>query len=166
MKKFVIAVLLFFACFTVFAQEGVFFGFGAEANGNTREGAAIGGSVSFGFNINRYLALGYKTAFSTNLDTVSVLDHLGLLRWYLPLPKQGLFLQGEIGISAFYEDGQSKPVFLGAAAAGWRFLVGKNFYIEPVVRGGHPFAWGAGITFGYCGIGRPSADVEQVTINR
>jgi hypothetical protein len=42
------------------AQWGVFFGFGAEANGNTYEGAAAGGVYCMGIDFNRF-AVGVKT---------------------------------------------------------------------------------------------------------
>jgi hypothetical protein len=41
------------------ALEGIFIGVGAEANANTREGAAAGGGLSFGFDLNRQFTLGF-----------------------------------------------------------------------------------------------------------
>jgi hypothetical protein len=39
-------------------------------------------------------------------------------------------------------------VFSGGLAAGWRITLKDNFYIEPFVRGGYPYGWGAGIMAG------------------
>jgi hypothetical protein len=47
------------------------------------------------------------------------------------------------------QDGyDTAPLFLGEAVAGWRFSFG-NWYVEPYVRFGVPFIWGAGVSGGY-----------------
>jgi hypothetical protein len=80
------------------------------------------------------------------------MEDAGFFRIY-PLGKTnafytGLFLQAELGTAIFFKDNDSSPSFLGALAAGWRINMGKNFFIEPVVRGGYPFLWSAGVTIG------------------
>ena len=144
-----ITILCLFLCTIggLYAIEGGFIGLGPEINGNTREGAAIGGGLTFGIDLNSRFALGLKTSFSHNLNTVGTLEPLAFFRYKLPLG--GLFLQAETGAAVYFEHGEAYPAFSGGLAAGWRFNLGKNWYLEPALRGGYPFIWGLGITAGY-----------------
>jgi hypothetical protein len=128
--------------------EGWFAGLGAEANANTREAAAMGGVLSFGLGISRNFALGLKAAFSHNFDTVAAFEPLAFSRYYLPLGIAGPFAQAEAGAAVYFERGLAYPAFSGGLALGWRFVSVRRFYIEPLFRGGYPFAWGAGLTAG------------------
>ena len=153
MKRISIASLILCIVCAVAAPklyaDSMFFGLGAAANANTRQGVAAGGAFSFGIDVNRHLAIGYKTAYSNDFDTMSVIERAALIRWYIPLQTRGLFMQAELGSSVFFENGESYPAFLSGAALGWRFSLGGNMFIEPTVRGGYPFVWGAGITAGF-----------------
>ena len=155
MKRFIIGcfllcVIWIFSAPRVYAQNGVFIGFGAEANGNTFEGAAaVGGGWSFGVDLNRYIALGIKTTFSYDFDsTMATVEQAGLFRFYLPLKIRGPFLQAEAGGGIVFEDKENYFCFAGGIAAGWRIGIGKNLYVEPAGRFGYPFIWGAGISIG------------------
>jgi len=148
MKRFIILFLSLYAVSTLYAQKGIFIGFGAEANGNTLNQTAIGGGYSLGMDLNRYIALGIKTTFSYDLESLSTFEQAGFFRFYLPFKKQELFLQAEAGGSIFFEDSESYLLFLGGIAAGWRLGIGKNWYIEPAARCGYPFVWGAGLNVG------------------
>ncbi|MDR0455897.1 MAG: hypothetical protein LBH20_04335 [Treponema sp.] len=148
MKKFHAMVCLLFVAGGLFAQTGMFAGLGVETNANTREGAALGGGLSFAVDLNRQFSLGLKAAISANLDTIMTLEPAALVRYYIPFKLSGFFAQAELGAAIFFEDGESYPAFLGGLALGWRFNAGKNWYLEPSVRGGYPFVWGIGLQAG------------------
>ena len=146
LKRLCIMYLLC-AAGSLYALSG-FAGLGAESKANTREGAAVGGGLSFGFDLNQHFALGLKTAFTFNMDTVSAVEPAALFRYYLPLKLFGPFVQAELGTVIFFEYGKSYPAFLGDLSAGWRFVLGKNWYLEPAFRAGYPFIWGASLSAG------------------
>jgi hypothetical protein len=152
MKKLCVLLLLF-AAGNLCALDGFFAGLGAEANANTRKGAALGGLLTLGLDINDIFAAGAKATFSSNLDTVSTLETAGFFRYYfsrlLPLPLGILFAQAEVGASLFFEEGETYPAFYGGLAAGWRFNAWKGLYLEPLVRAGYPCIWGVGLSVGY-----------------
>ena len=148
MKIFYALSLLWLAS-GLYAIEGAFIGMGAEANANTRSGAAVGGSLVLGLDLTRNFALGLKTSFSHNTDTVGALEPQALVRFQFPVKQTFPYVQAEIGCAVFFEDGGSYPAFLGGLGLGWRFHLGRSFYLEPSVRGGYPFAWGAGLNFGF-----------------
>ena len=130
------------------ALDGMFLGMGAEANANTREGMAGGGSFTFGIDANRHIAFGLKAIYSNSFDTVSSLEIPAFVRWFPPLQRHGLYVQWELGSSIVFENSKGHWTLLGSLGAGWRYTLGNNWYIEPFVRGGYPFIWGAGITAG------------------
>jgi len=139
-------IFLIFTWGSLSALSGGFVGLGVEGNANTREGAAICGNLSLGMNLNQQFSLGIKTTFSSNIDTVTTLEPAVFFRYYFPL--KGLFVQTELGAALFFEYGEIYPAFLGGLAFGWRYNVWKKLYIEPSIRGGYPFIWGAGILVG------------------
>jgi len=152
MKKLGILFLLAVAG-NLYAQSGIFAGIGPELNANTREGVALGGSLTLGVEINDILAAGAKVTFSSNFDTVTTLEPAGFFRFYfsrhLPLPLGVLFAQAEMGVSVFLENEEAYPAFYGALAAGWRWSVWNGIYLEPLLRFGYPVIWGIGLTAGY-----------------
>jgi len=148
LRHILLFCLLIFIAGSIFALDDVFIGFSAEANGNTREGTAAGGGWTIGFDLNQYAGIGIKTVFSHDLDSMITMEQCALLRFYLPINKHGLFIQAEAGGSILFEDEKSDFVFIGGIATGWRFKIGKNWYIEPFGRGGYPFVWGAGLVTG------------------
>ena len=152
MKKLCVLLLLF-AAGNLCALEGFFAGLGVEANGNTRKGAALGGVMTLGLDINDIFAAGAKATFSSNLDTLNTLETAGFFRYYfsrlLPLPLGVLFAQAELGASFFFEEKETYPSFYGGLAAGWRFTVWEGLYLEPTVRVGYPCIWGAGLLIGF-----------------
>jgi hypothetical protein len=153
MKKLNILTLLciisvFFAA-GISAQDSIFAGIGAEVNANTREGIAAAGVFSFGMDLNHQFAAGLNLGYSNNLEKMSALEASAFFRYYLPLNIEGLFVQALAGYVIFFEDGETGSTFLGGLALGWRFKLGSNFYLEPTVRGGHPFMWGVGLTAGF-----------------
>jgi hypothetical protein len=139
----------FFMVGSLYAMSGAFAGLGMEINANTRDGAAFGGGLSAGLDINSEFSFGVKTVISSNLDTITSLETAGLFRYYLPFKFSGLFAQAELGTVIFFEDRNNYPAFLGGIAFGWRYNFIKNLFIEPYVRFGFPFVWGAGFLAGF-----------------
>jgi hypothetical protein len=148
MKKYLIFLLLLLSAGCLFALDGMFIGLGVDTKANTREGTTIGGDFQIGLELNRSFALGLETVFTHDTRTVGALEVEALFRYNLPIKIKGPFLQLEAGTVIFFEYGDIFPAFLGGLAAGWRFTIGKNWYIEPTVRGGYPFIWGAGLAAG------------------
>ena len=152
MKKLCVLLLLFSAG-SLYALDSVFGSSGIETNGNTREGAALGGSLTIGLDVNDILAAGIKAAFSSNLDTITSLEPTGFFRFYfsrfLQVPLGVLFVQAELGTSLFFEDEETYPAFYGGLAAGWRYNVWEGLYLEPLARFGYPYAWGISLSVGY-----------------
>jgi len=145
--------LCLFICFlftagSLSALSGEFVGLGVEGNANTREGAAFGGNLSGGVNLDNQFSLGLKTSFSSDINTVTALEPAVFFRYYLPLEISGFFAQAELGMSFFFEDSDIYPAFLGGVAFGWRYNLNESWYIEPSVRTGYPFLWGVSILAG------------------
>jgi len=147
-RKLFLAVILL-CCLTagIFAQ-GFFLGLGAEASAYTREGAAVGGSLVLGINLNSYFTTGIRASFFHNMDTLKAIDPVVFFRYY-PSSYLGLYLQAEGGYAILLEMGEIFPVISGGLTAGWRFYLGEGWFIEPSGRFGYPYMWGAGLTAGY-----------------
>jgi hypothetical protein len=149
-------VLLLFTMFIILislveAQEAkqIALGLGIEGNMNTRKGAALGTAVSAGYGIFPGLAAGIKFGFSHNLARIMTLEPELFARWYFgELKNLSFFAQAGIGASIIFEDTAAHPAVLGNLAAGLRIPLG-SWYVEPYLRTGYPFIWGAGISAGY-----------------
>jgi len=84
------------------------------------------------------------------------MEALAHFRYYLSFLSRakintGLFLQAEGGIVLFGHEkleisGHLLPV--AGLCAGWRFPLGTRFFLEPVIRGGYPYLYGASISAG------------------
>jgi len=142
-----ISILILFLSGSLYAFDGLFVSLGGEANGNTREGAAAGGAFSIGFDINSSFSFGMKKSFSYDFKNFTTIEDTGFFRYY-PIKTIPVFLQAELGIITYFEEGQSSTAISAGLAAGYRFIVFKNLYIEPVVRGGYPFIWSGGLSVG------------------
>jgi hypothetical protein len=93
-------------------------------------------------------AAGLKAGYSHNFSGVGPLEMAALGRWYfLSLETSRLFAQVEAGADLIFHEGDTVPAFLGGLALGWRIPLGL-WYVEPAVRGGYPYVWGAGLSFG------------------
>ena len=143
--RYICIICLLFTVSGLNAQDSVFFGLGSEINAITRDGIALGGVLSGGVDLNRNFALGLRAGFFYDFDSVSSIEASAFFRYYLPFIS-GPFVQAEAGTAILLEDSKSYPSFLGGLAAGWRFVLGKRFYIEPAIRGGYPHIWGVSLT--------------------
>jgi hypothetical protein len=147
MKYIISLSLMLVAASSIFAFEGVFLGVGAEGNAHTRTGGALGSGITLGFGLSPRTVLGVKALFHTNFDTVIGLEPVMFFRFYPAVPGRAIFVQAEAGSIIYYEYDKPYPAFIGALAVGWQFEFNR-FYIEPSVRLGWPFAFGAGLAFG------------------
>jgi hypothetical protein len=152
MKKiFLLFIVLITPMTFAGAQEAKQFALGAGISGdmNTRYGAALGGMISTDYGIIPNLALGIKFGSSHNFDRIMTLEPEFFARWYF-WNKKGLsfFTQAGIGASIIFEDAVPHPAVLGDLEVGLRIAL-QRWYVEPYLRGGYPFIWGAGICAGY-----------------
>ena len=125
----------------------------AEVLGYSIEGAALGAGVMIG--AGNGVAMGLRIFWAQDAEKINTVEIAGFMRFYLQGKEasSGLFAQLTAGICIFaYEESPITPAEAGAlsigAAAGWRFPIGKQFYIEPVIRTGYPYAFGAGVSAG------------------
>lgn len=125
--------------------KGFTLGFGLEGNMNSRASAAVGGSLSACFGLNRLFSLGLKGTFSHNLGAVMTAEPEALFRYYArPLGQGAFFFQAGLGASLIFERGKNFSAPLGELSAGLRLPVGPLFF-ESSIRAGYPFIWGLGI---------------------
>jgi hypothetical protein len=148
---FFLPVLLYFLSpgYAVAQDKPLALGFGLEANMNTRSNVAGASWVSATRNLGRFFAAGVKIGYSYDFSGIGALEMAALGRWYfLSFEKSRLFAQFEAGADLIFYEGKTFPTLLGGLALGWRVSLG-SWYLEPVLRGGYPYIWGAGLGFGY-----------------
>jgi hypothetical protein len=105
--------------------------------------------LTIGLDINKSFCVAAKAAYHHDLNMVSTIEPRLILRLYLAPSGIRPFIQTETGAviitvldSNFYE-------FSAGLTTGCRITMKNFFYIEPALRLGYPFLWGAGITFGF-----------------
>ncbi|MDR3343108.1 MAG: hypothetical protein LBT14_10070 [Treponema sp.] len=154
MKKSVILAFLVLLCLaTLEAKERTLrVGLGLEANMNTGEGYALGRSFSLDFQFLKYIVNGVTLTISDDFKIFTVIEPAIFGRWYflnLGLKEGGFFVQGDLGASLVVEASETTPHILGGLTTGFRYpFLGGDYYVEPFVKGGYPFLWGAGARFG------------------
>ena len=104
-------------------------------------------------------SIGFKAAYFLDDDNkLDVLEFNLLLRYYLAggaESSSGPFIQVAGGPALIFEKEKdfSMPIEYGMISAGlsfgWRFNIGKIFFIEPSIRGGYPFVAGASVASGF-----------------
>ena len=146
--KYLCVLLMLISVSSMFALDGAFVGLGPELNADTREGVALGGAFQAGLDFEQPFALGLKAGFFYDFDTVTALEMISIFRYYFPPRVRGPFVQTELGAVIFYEFKKAYPAFMGGLAFGWRINLGRLLYLEPSVKGGYPFAWGASLMIG------------------
>jgi hypothetical protein len=129
--------------------------------------AAFGGGLVLGYGAMRADpggavfdggAVGIKTAAFIDPGKITTLELNLFVRLYIPLPvPSGLFVQVSAGPCFYAEEGAVSTslkryggVFSASAGigAGWTFLLGKHWYVEPMLRAGYPYIAGAGVSGG------------------
>ncbi|MDR2768450.1 MAG: hypothetical protein LBB82_09030 [Treponema sp.] len=136
------------------AEDGFFAGPLAEAALYSRNSAAFGGGFILGGG-GGSMALGLMTVCFVDGEKLTTLEITIFFRRYL-LPGregEGLFAQVNGGVALFNLNGVAIPAKLGmfsaGLTAGWRFLFGELWYVEPTVRVGWPYIAGAGVSAGF-----------------
>ena len=157
MKRMTVVLLLLCAG-TLFAQErgagDLWLCPGAEASMYSTVGMAFGGGISLGYS--RGATIGFKIAYFVDTDGLSALELNFLFRWYFlkSMRYSGPFIQFLGGpIFAAPDNGAiSVPAEYGTISAGisagWRFLLGEKWFVEPAIRAGYPYLIGAGVSAG------------------
>jgi len=153
-----------FPAFAIFADDELL----VEENNDTREDLWISADIStafYGISSMAYgggLAVGYGTGISFGFRVafyhypkgIETLELSLLLRFYLlgTQAYSGPFAQFMGGPSFFNKEGELDiPSHSGMVSAGicfgWRFIFGK-WFVEPAIRGGYPYIFGAGVSGG------------------
>ena len=123
-------------------------GLGPEWNMNSAENFAAGLGLSFDYQLQNALAIGFTIGASNNFNETTTLEFGALLRFYLlGTGHKGFFTQFDIGASIILEEDDMTPVFMGGIRTGHRLNMGSG-YFEPSFRIGYPFAFGVGALFG------------------
>ena len=110
------------------------------------------GGISFDYSITRRFSLGVKAEVSYDAfesdNTIYVIESLAFARWYVVSPtgepSAGLFVEGQGGAELLLVNSDLKFAPSAGVALGFRIADG-NFYFEPMLRGGYPYLFGAGI---------------------
>jgi len=136
---------------------------GAETALYSYSGPSAGGSFAAAYGSK--FSIGFKAAWFFDMNNaLDALEFNFLLRYYLGRPSTegnsaagssaGPYLQLTGGPVLFFdkEESASVPANWGRVSAGlafgWRFLLGKLFFVEPYIRGGYPYIAGAGVSAG------------------
>jgi hypothetical protein len=115
---------------------------------NTVYNASAASWFSLTLDAGRSFGAGLKAGYSHNFTGIGTLEMAVLGRWYfVSFEKSRLFAQIEAGADLIFYNENTLPAPLGGLALGWRFLLG-SWYLEPGLRGGYPYLWGAGLGFG------------------
>jgi len=134
-------------------NNNLFIALFAEGSGYTRRSTAFGGGIAFGWNFNGK-GIGISLSDAQDGEQFMFLEALAHFRYYLAFLTHakintGLFLQAEGGIVFFGHERLSNHLLpVAGLSAGWRFPLGTNFFLEPAVRGGWPYIFGASLSAG------------------
>ena len=126
----------------------------AEVIGYGRKGPNFGGGLAIGAGSGA--AIGARLLYAADTESVNALELAVFIRFYFfgPEASAGPFVQINAGTAVFArESAVSLPAQVGTIsaglAAGWRFLLGNRWYIEPAVRAGYPYISGTGVSAGF-----------------
>jgi hypothetical protein len=151
-KKGSIVFCLLLFLVTAPGAETLRIGIGLETNMNTRDGYALGRSVSLDFQIFKYIVNGVTLTISDDFGIFTVIEPEVFGRWYFKdfgFKGGGFFIQADLGVSLVIEASETKPHILGGLTAGFRYpFLGGDYYVEPFIKSGYPFIWGAGARVG------------------
>ncbi|MCL2271032.1 MAG: hypothetical protein FWC24_06795 [Treponema sp.] len=121
-------------------------------------GISYGGGLALAYG--RGASIGFKAAYLVNNiigERIDVLELNFLLRYnfFGGSSVSGPFIQLTGGQAFFFrqKEGISIPsewgIISAGASLGWRFPLGRLFFIEPFVRGGYPYFAGTGLAAGF-----------------
>lgn len=138
------------------SYRNVAIGFFAEANKNSLDYIAPAAGIQFDYAFVRKFSMGLKVTASFDFkekdNSVFTAEPVATLRFYLVSPTgepvSGLFLEPQGGVSLIFVNSELKYTFNAGLGIGFRMPF-NNFYIEPFLRGGYPYLFGAGIAAGF-----------------
>ena len=144
-----------FALETAAPREDLWVCPGAEISMFSFSGVAFGGGLTIGYG--NGASIGVKAAYFLDaVGNITTLELNFLFRLYILGVNScsGPYIQISGGPTYFSKDNSlSLPSEFGAISAGlsfgWRFLLGRFLFIEPVVRGGYPYLVGGGLFAGF-----------------
>jgi hypothetical protein len=152
-KKLLLLVLLnALVLIPIFTQDSVRDDFWVcpvfESNWYSVSKVSIGGGAALGYGDK--VAFGLKAVYFDDMNEFRTIELNFLLRFYL---FRGLFIQLNGGPVIFARsDNLAMPsktgTLSGGLSMGWRFHLGRHFFLEPSVRGGYPYLAGAGLSAG------------------
>ena len=124
----------------------------AEALLYGRYNLAYGGGLAIGAGDRGNIGL--RFLYAMDEEKFIFMELLFFLRVYMlnSGSNTGPFLQFNGGPVLFAQEKPERSGFGTLSAglgAGWRFPLGRNWFIEPIVRGGYPYLVGGGLSAGY-----------------
>ena len=129
-----------------------FIGIFGNAIGYSRGSIAYGGGLSLGGSINDS-AFGFNFLYALDPEDFIFMEAVFFIRWYFfsIKPNTGFFMEMQGGVVFFAQDKPELSNYNAASVGiglGFRFPLGKHWYLEPNIRGGYPYIFGGGISFG------------------
>jgi len=126
-----------------------------EANKNSIIYVSPAVGLYFDYNIFRKLTVGANAIVSYDAfnqqNTIYSLEPLAILRYYLVSPSgepsTGLFIQAEFGVDLIFTNSDFNHVIDAGGGIGFRKEF-SNLYVEPSVRFGYPYLFGAEMIMG------------------
>ncbi len=127
-----------------------------EANKNSISYVSPAVGLSFDYSVTRRLSLGVKALASYDAfekdNTIYTVEPLVFVRWYAVSPtgepSAGLFVEAQGGAAILMVNSDLKSTGSTGLSLGFRIPTG-NFYVEPLLRGGYPYMFGAGVGMGF-----------------
>ena len=125
----------------------------AEALMYSQSSVSAGGGITIGYGTGA--AIGFSLIYAVDPQKYGIVEMLFFLRYYLArsMPSQGPFLQVNAGPVLFTSDtiktaGEGIGTISAGLGAGWRFPLGKHWFLEPAIRAGYPYIGGAAVSAG------------------
>lgn len=149
------------------SENAVSVGVLLEGNRYSLNGIAPCGGLAINYAFNKKISIGARIGFSYDVsskdDTIFTVDPLLTIRFSPFSSLENFFLEAQAGVSLANVNGEfnfedkdgafNTYIFTGGGAVGYRFFTkkfdSKAVHIEPYIRAGFPFIFGAGIS---CGI--------------
>ena len=130
-------------------------GFISEANKNSLSNVSPAAGVSFDYSATRQFSLGARVLVSYDFlekkNTIYAIEPLAFARGYLVSPtgepSAGLFVESQGGGDIVLVNNEIKMAVSAGLSLGFRLVAG-SFYFEPILRGGYPYMFGAGLGAG------------------
>jgi hypothetical protein len=131
------------------ARGSFYAGAGLEFSMNSLRYYALSETAALTYDMNDYMAWGFRITTSQNLRHTAVYEPEMYFRVYLLKFWWGdIFTQWDMGASFIVDDKTLYPELLMGVVGGVRIPFLGRFYAEPFVRFGYPYMWGIGATGG------------------